>query len=1133
MLIKNNVFLVMTNIFLYKVKNKKQLTLGKLLLVLYIVMLCYSCKKLAKQTLFTNLDASTTNIHFTNTIIESETQHLITNEYTYMGGGVGIGDFNNDGLKDIYFTANQTSSKLYINEGNMKFKDITETAGVATKDWCTGVSIVDINNDGWQDIYVCVSGAVPADKRKNKLFINNKNLSFTENAAAYGLADTTHATQAVFFDYDKDGLLDMFLLTHQMQGESMNKVLPKNLTGQSPRNDRLYHNEGINAATNLPVFKAVTMPAGIRDDGYGLGVVVSDFNADNWPDIYVSNDYVGNDCLWLNNKNGTFTNSIAASLTHQSYSSMGTDAADINNDGLPDIATLDMMPEDNARQKKMFSFLTNERSEMERRTGYQPSFIHNTLQLNRGVTLVHDTIAPVFSDIAQLAGMAETDWSWSVLMADYNNDGKKDIHITNGMGRDMIDNDFIFFRSSTPKGEDGEQLLQEKLKALGAVPLLNYFFTNTGNYNFVNTSVQSGLNKQAISNGAAYADLDNDGDLDIVVNNINDKAFVCKNNTNTSAAINPNANYLKLSLKGPLTNPNGIGASVKLFLKDTILLLEQFPVRGYLSTVDNTLLFGIGNHNAIDSLHIVWPNDTMQVLRSVTINSSIILDFKNANKQWQPKAAQATLFSNCTKQSGITFQHTDPYFFDFGYNRLLLHKYSALGPGIAVADINKDGLEDFFVGNGYENKGQLFIQQTTGNFVQRPLEIGEKFEEDTDAIFFDADKDGDMDLLVTGGTNEFDKGSVYNLPRLYVNDGNGNFSRNVNAIPKHITNITSVVKTFDVDYDGDEDIFLGGRVHNEYWPMPTNSYILQNNAGVFTDVTEKYNTILKNVGMVTDATWADVDGDTISDLIIVGEWMSVRVFKNNKINFNEITNTGINNLFGMWRSIASADIDKDGDMDIIAGNMGKNNRFHFSEKYPMQLWYTDMDGNGSIDPITGFYLPNKDGDKALFPAFGLTDISSQIPSVKKKYLLHKDFSTATMDNLFKGVTATKLNANEPASCWFENNGKGVFTKHELPIEAQFAPVNCILIMDCNKDGINDIVIAGNEYGMEISSGALDASYGLVLLGTANKTFISTQQATSGLFIRGDVRCLRKINIKGGNALIAAVNNQHLQVFKLN
>jgi enediyne biosynthesis protein E4 len=1122
----------MTQLIMCINRNNKQFTFSKLLIILCYVMFCYGCANSSAPNLFSLVNASTSGIHFNNTITETETQHLITNEYTYMGGGVGIGDFNNDGLQDIYFTANQVSSKLYINEGNMKFKDITDAAGVATKDWCTGVSIIDINSDGWQDIYVCVSGAVPADRRKNKLFINNKNLSFTESAAAYGLADTTHATQAVFFDYDKDGWLDMFLLTHQMQGESMNKVLPKNLTGKSPRNDKLYHNEGNIAGANHPVFKEVTMPAGIRDDGYGLGVVVSDFNADNWPDIYVSNDYVGNDCLWLNNKNGTFTNSIAASLTHQSYSSMGTDAADINNDGLPDIATLDMMPENNARQKKMYSFLTNERTEMERRTGYEPSFIHNTLQLNRGVALVKDTFAPVFSDIAHLAGMAETDWSWSVLMADYNNDGKKDMHITNGMGRDMIDNDFIFFRSSTPVGTNREQLLQEKLNALGTVPLPNYFFTNTGNYNFENTSKQSGINKKAISNGAAHADLDNDGDLDIVVNNINEEAFLFENNTNTSK-VKPSVNYVKLAVKGPQNNPKGIGTVVKLFLKDTVLLLEQFPVRGYLSTVDNTLLFGLGNHSTIDSLQVIWPNDSMQVLKTIAINSTININYKDAKLPWQPGVNQVALFSNYTKQSGVNFTHNDPYFFDFGYNRLLLHKYSSLGPGIAVADINKDGLEDFFVGNGYENKGQLFMQQANGNFIQQPLETGEKFEEDAASHFFDADKDGDMDLLVTGGTSEFDKGSAYNLPRLYVNNGNGGFSRNSNAIPKHLTTITSVVKVFDIDYDGDDDLFLGGRVHNEHWPMPTNSYILQNNAGVFTDVTEKYSTTLQHAGMVTDATWADVDGDAINDLIIVGEWMPVRVFKNNKTNLTEITNTSINNTTGMWRSVAAADMDKDGDIDIVAGNIGKNNRFHFSEKYPLQVWYADIDGNGAIDPITGFYLPNDNGEKELFPAFGLTDISSQVPAIKKKYLLHKDFSTATMENLFNGITANKLYANTSASCWFENKGKGIFIKHELPIEAQFAPINCLSIIDCNKDGINDIIVAGNEYGMEISSGALDASYGLVLLGNTNKIFMPLQQATSGLFVRGDVRCMQKININGSTAIITAINNQQLQLFKLN
>jgi enediyne biosynthesis protein E4 len=1117
------------NICMYK-ENNKQLIFNKLLIVYVLIMLCYSCSNSNTKTLFSKINQEQSGIYFTNTITETSDVNLIVNEYTYMGGGVGIGDFNNDGLQDVYFTGNMVSSKLYINEGSMKFKDVTDKAKVTTNEWCTGVSIVDINNDGWQDIYVCVSGAVTQDKRKNKLFINNKNLTFTEVANVYGLADTTYATQAAFFDYDKDGLLDMFLLTHQMQGESMNNVLPKNLTGQSPRNDKLYHNEGISKATGHPLFKDVTIPSGIRDDGYGLGLAVSDFNNDNWLDIYVSNDYVGNDCLWLNNKNGTFTNTIATSLNHQSYSSMGTDAADINNDGLPDIITLDMMPGDNTRQKKMFSFLTNERHEIERRTGYEPSFIHNTLQLNRGNALVNDTALPVFSDIAHLSGIAETDWSWSVLTADFDNDGKKDLHITNGMGRDMIDNDFIFFRSSTPAGENRQQVLYEKLKTLGAVPLPNYYFTNNGGYTFENASLQSGINETAISNGAAYADFDNDGDLDLVVNNINEAAFLFKNNTNNKAGL---SNYLKCTFKGPASNPKGIGAKVKLFLKDSILLLEQLPIRGYLSCVDNNLFFGLGKNTSIDSMHVIWPNDSMQILNKVAANKTITLDYKNATALWKLTQETTTLFTNYTKQLAISYKHTDPYFFDFTYNRLLLQKYSTQGPGIAVADINNDGLEDFFSGNGYENKGQLFIQQANGQFLQKPLETGDKFEEDTDANFFDADKDGDMDLLVTNGTNEFGKGSLYSLPRLYTNDGKGNFVRNTSSIPTHCTAITSVVKTFDVDYDGDEDVFLGGRLHNEHWPMAAPSYILLNNGGVFEDVTERYSNAFKTLGMVTGATWADIDGDAVKDLIVTGEWMPIRIFKNNKTDFTEITNTGIDKLTGMWRNIVANDIDKDGDTDLVVGNIGKNSRFHFSEKYPLALWHADIDANGSIDPIACYYLPNASSNMQLFPAFGLTDVASQIPAIKKKYLLHKDFAAVTMDELFHNVEVNKLEAKEPSTCWFENNGKGNFIKHELPIEAQFAPTNCITIIDCNKDGINDIVLAGNEYGMEVSSGALDASYGLVLIGGKGMKFTAQAPAKSGFFVRGDVRCMKKINIKNSACIITAVNNQALQIFKSN
>jgi hypothetical protein len=759
--------------------------------------------------------------------------------------------------------------------------------------------------------------------------------------------------------------------------------------------------------------------------------------------------------------------------------------------------------------------------------------MHNTLQLNRGLAAFNDSVLPIFSDIANYAGVAETDWSWSVLVADFNNDSYKDLHITNGMGRDMINSDFVAFRSSAPGGHDSRKMLLKELQTFGTVTLPNYFFSNNHNYSFANASKAAGIDEKAISNGAAYADLDNDGDLDLVVNNINSKAFLFSNNT-----VQPKiatANYLAFQLQGSPNNLDGIGTNIKIFLKDSILLLEQNPIRGYLSSVDKRLFTGLGEKTIVDSIQVIWPNDSMELLKNVRVNQTIVLNYKNVNAKWQTRSTPGTIFTSYTKSANINFKHTDPFFFDYDFQRLLPQKFSSLGPGIAVGDVNKDGLQDFFVGNGYNLKGQLFVQDRNGSFTSKILEAGEKFEEDTGCIFFDADGDGDEDLLVTSGTNEFAANSTYYLPRLYINDGKGNFAKSTTAIPSHLTNVTTVVKACDFDTDGDLDLFIGGRIASAKFPAPPPSYLLQNNKGIFKDVTQNYCPVLSNAGMVTDAEWMDVDGDKNPDLIITGEWMPVRIFKNQINSFTEITNqSGLETLSGMWRTISIADMDKDGDMDFVAGNIGLNNKYHFDSSYPLNLWYADLDGNGFHDPIMGYYIPSKNGNKELYPAMGLGDIASQVPAIKKAYLMHKDFSTATMTNVFKSIKEpVKLMANEAASCWFENMGEGVFTKHQLPPEAQFSPVNCVLINDYNKDGVSDILLAGNEYQTEVMTGQYDASYGVLLLGTTNKTFTYVPQTKSGIFLRGDTRCMRSLSVNKKEIIIAAINNSPLQLYQLN
>ncbi|HEX8677346.1 MAG TPA: VCBS repeat-containing protein, partial [Segetibacter sp.] len=811
---------------------------------LILVTFClFSCKQQTSKTTedqihFTLQSPAQTGITFNNTITENDSINLIENEYTYMGAGVGIGDFNNDDLPDVFFTANQKSSELYINKGNFKFENVTQKAGITTDYWGTGASIVDINGDGYDDIYVCVSETRNPYKRKNHLYVNNKNLTFSDKAEEYGLADTNYSTQAAFLDYDKDGDLDMYLLNHRLHHSPYNQIVKRDVSGKSGANDKLYENVGISPTFKHPVYKDATMKAGIKEDGYGLGIAVSDFNNDNWPDIYVCNDYIVNDVLWLNNHDGTFTNTIATSLRHQSYSSMGVDAADINNDELTDVATLDMLPETNERKKMMYSFLTYERYEMERRAGYEPEFMRNMLQLNNGTRNINNKEEPFFSEIGQLAGTFETDWSWSVLLADFDNDGWRDMHVTNGMGRDMLNNDFVAFRGSASANGDPHQpeqvkALISKLNEYGSVEMNNYCFRNNGNLTFSNVSENAGINTPAISNGCAYADLDNDGDLDLVVNNINRDAFVFRNDANNKKdSVN---NYIKVKVVGDSTNLNGFGVKMKVFAGGKTQVAEEYPVRGFLSTVDKRLHFGIGNAATIDSILIIWPNDKLQVLKNIAKNQTITVKEKDAISTFNLRTEPTQyLFADITSQMNIDFKHQEKFFYDFGFQQLLPQKYSQLGPFITEGDINGDGLTDFFVGGAYQQPGRFFIQQNNGAFLGKDLVSAEKEEEDLGCLLFDADGDKDLDLFVNSGGYEFDIGSPSYRPRLYNNDGKGNFTFAAAALPTSMSTSAQCVGGSDFDSDGDIDIFIGGRVSPNQYPVSPRSYFLQNNNGRFT-----------------------------------------------------------------------------------------------------------------------------------------------------------------------------------------------------------------------------------------------------------------------------------------------------------
>jgi len=1108
-----------------------------LIAIAMLVCGCFSDQKQNKESLFKRLPASITGLNFKNTITENDIMNLITNEYTYMGGGVGVGDFNNDGLQDVFFSGNQVSCKLYINEGKNHFKDASKSAGIATTQWCTGVSVVDINNDGWQDIYVCVSGNAEAAKRKNLLFINNHDLTFTEMASSYGLTDTSYSVQAAFFDYDKDGDLDMYLLNNQIGSPHPNDITAKDTSGKSIRNDKLYKNVGKVNGSNHPFFVNISDEAGIKEDGYGLGMVITDVNNDNWPDIYVANDYLSNDLLWLNNKNGTFTNIIASALAYQSYSSMGVDAADINNDGLPDIATLDMMPEDNARQKMMYSFLSYERYEMERRASYEPEFMRNMLQENLGNLKINDTILPRFCEIGQFAGISQTDWSWSVLMADFDNDGWKDMHITNGMGRDLINADFVLYRANTLQGQfsratERNMALDSMLRSLGAVPLRNYFFKNNGNCSFENISESAGLTDLSISNGAAYADFDNDGDLDLIVNNINQEAFFYENMNE----IKKENHFISLSIIGDSLNRDGIGAKVYLYNKDKTQYVEDLPVRGYLSTVDKRLHFGTGAATTVDSMVIVWPDDKMQVLTSIRSDTTITIDYANADKTWKPAKSESNyLFSDVTQKSNVEFLHKETYFNDYAFQRLLPQKYSQLGPGISVGDVNGDGLDDFFIGGAYNQSGKIFIQNSDHRFAGKDLVVTKKYEEDIGSALFDADGDGDLDLLIASGSTEFDEGSPYYKPRLYLNDGRGSFSLDKKAIRDSVNTSASCVVPCDFDNDGDIDVFIGGRVSLQF-PQSPRSYLLQNNKGVFSDVTASSGVDLRRIGMVTAVVWTDFDNDGQVDLVVAGEWMPLRFFKNDKGKFTEVTSsTGLENNEGMWRGLQAVDIDHDGDVDLVAGNFGLNNKYKVDSTHPLKLISTDIDNNGSQDPIMFYYLPDKNGERKLYPAISLAQFSQQVPSIKKQFFYNKEYANADLSEVFSNESSNDvidLTCFETRSCWFENKHNGRFIKHVLPAEAQLAPIKAIACSDFDNDGSIDLLVAGNEYETEPMTGMYDASYGWLLLGQRDKTFKVVSPGESGFCIRGDVNDLKIIDSKDTIKLIlVGINNQAMRVYK--
>ncbi len=1110
------------------------------------------------EKLFVRLPASQSGVTFANQLTETDSINVLTFEYMYNGAGVGVGDFNRDGRPDLYFAGNQVSSRLYLNQTEsgqaIHFADITGPSGTSTQAWCTGVSVADVNQDGWPDIYVCVAGPqAPSAQTANRLFINDgptpdKVPTFTEQAADYGLADTGYSTQAVFFDYDRDGDLDCYLLTNALESTNRNALRPKRLDGEAPGTDRLYENiswqeegrkgEGrkgdeslMDTANHIPVFRNVSRKAGILTEGYGLGVCLSDLDDDGWPDIYCANDFLSNDLVWMSEKGKGFSNQAARLLKHQTHNGMGVDIADLNNDALPDIVVLDMLPPDNYRQKMMLPGSNYNRFQMEHELGYEPQFMRNTLQLHRGT----QGTLPTFSEIGQLAGIEKTDWSWAPLLADFDNDGWKDVYITNGYRRDVTNLDFIkFSQQESTFGSPGAQFRQarEALLKLPEVMIPNYAYRNRGKadvLSFENVSEGWGLSQAGFANGAAYVDLDNDGDLDLVTNNIDAEATVLENRLNQQASP---PNWLRLTIEPSSKLPVVIGTKVWLYAGNQTQMSELAPVRGFVSTVENALHFGLGPKGTYDSIVVRYPNGKKQILPQAAVNQVIEVAYQPIGTWNKPVPTQEPVFVELAlEQSTLNVVHTENPVVDFDRTPLLPHKYSQNGPQLAVGDINGDGLDDFFTGTDFGHFSQIYIQKSDGKFASVVLPESDAYE-DAGAVFFDADGDGDQDLyVVSGGSKEEGLSPVYQ-DRLYLNEG-GTF----HSVPLPPTRSSgSCVVAADFDGDGDLDIFRGGRVVPGQYPKPAASYLLRNEGlgkngkPRFGDLTDQLAPGLRQAGLVTAALWTDIDNDARPDLLVVGEWMAPTLFRNTGGNFKAQQLEGLENETGWWQSLTAADFDGDGDTDYVAGNLGLNSKYRASATEPVRVFAADYDNNGRLDPLLTFYL---DGQQV--PVAQRDVMVSQIPSIRKRFPTYHDYASYPFEEMFTEAerqAAFVREARQMASCYLENTGDFRFKVHPLPIEAQMAPVTGVLSEDFTGDGQPDLLLAGNFYGTETIGGRLDAGKGVLLVGQKADKVPFRVTKNSGLNLDGDVKSLASLRrYDGSRWYLVGSNDGPLRVLK--
>lgn len=1090
-----------------------------LLLYLPFTLLIYNTAT-GQQPLFESQPSQRTGVTFKNTLQETPKSNVLTYEYFYNGGGVAVGDINNDGLDDVYFTGNMKPNALYINQGNFKFREIAAAAGVDCKTgWKTGVTMADVNGDGKLDIYVCYSGKGDPEKRRNKLFINNGNLTFTEKGKETGLDDPGHSTHASFFDYDRDGDLDMYLLNHNVVVIREFEYANAKVTRHPYAGDKLFRNDNGR-------FTDVSEAAGIKGNplGFGLGITVADINKDGWPDMYVSNDYVEPDYMYINNGDGTFTDRMTEYVQHISYFSMGCDISDINNDEWPDIFTVDMLPEDNKRQKLLYGPENYEHYALMVLNGFYFQNMRNMLHLNNG--------NGTYSEIGQLAGISKTDWSWAPLFADYDNDGWKDLFITNGYYRDYTNRDFLKY-----KGDYYFQKSKAKEKAdtfhlvstMTSTPVHDYMYKNNGDLTFTDKSTDWGLNEGNFSNGAAYADLDNDGDLDLVVNHQNETASVFKNHTRERM---PGNHYLQLILLGTGKNTRATGAKVYVYTKGKSQYLEHMSTRGFQSSVSDRIHVGLGQVDTIDSLRITWPSGREKILRDVRSNQLITVTEDPGDEFKIVKSPPQTTTVLSPVDSPLLFEHIEEGYNDFKRQPLLSTMLTPCGPVMASADVNKDGRTDIFVGGTQGTTGKLFLQNTRGEFKETVITGISSKHTDADATFIDAEGDGDPDLyVVSGGYNEYSETDKALQDRLYINDGTGKFALSTDILPEMLVS-KSCVAASDFDHDGDVDLFVGGRVIPGKYPVPPKSFMLRNSGGRYENVTEQLSAALPSIGMVTDAKWIDVNQDRWDDLVLCGEFMGIEVFLNNAGKTLERSTEKYFDapLPGLWNRMVVYDFDHDGDQDILAGNLGLNTQLRASVTEPLTLVYKDFDNNGSIDPILNHYIQGKS-----YPFASRDELLDQMYSMRSRYTSYASYAGVQLDDIFTAnelAGAATLRATHLESVYLENK-QGRFIVHSLPSAAQFAPVYTMALIDYNKDGNMDVILGGNQSSIRIRIGVIDANFGTLLEGDGKGGFRYIPQTESGLRITGDAKSMQVVMVNGTQYLFVGINNVGTQAYKLN